>query len=55
MAPAASLYFTWDEEEGAAPPQKIELDCLLPTGVIVPLKVHKDASLAEIKEVTFVI
>ena len=51
MAPAASLFYSWDEDEDDGTPRTITLDCLLPTGVIVPLRVDKDNTLAEIKEV----
>ena len=51
MAPAASLFYSWDEDEDDGKPRPITLDCLLPTGVIVPLRVDKDNTLAEIKEV----
>ena len=51
MAPAASLFYSWDEDEDDGTPRTITLDCLLPTGVIIPLRVDKDNTLAEIKEV----
>ena len=51
MAPAASLFYSWDEDEDDGTPRTITLDCLLPTGVIVPLRVDKDNTLAEIREV----
>ena len=50
MAPAASVFYSWDEGDGAS--QTITLDCLLPTGVIVPLRVEKDNTLSDIKEVS---
>ena len=53
MAPAASLFYSWDEDEEDGTPRTITLDCLLPTGVIVPLRVDKDNTLAEIKEVVY--
>ena len=53
MAPTASLFYSWDEDEDDGTPRPVTLDCLLPTGVIVPLRVDKDNTLAEIKEVLF--
>ena len=48
MAPAAALLDLWGADESDP---HIDVDCLLPTGVLVPLRVLKDNSLIEIKEV----
>ena len=50
MAPTASVFFPWDAADDTL--QTVTLDCLLPTGVIVQLDTDKDATLAEIKEVS---
>ena len=51
MPPAAQAYNVWMENDSP----RFVLDCLLPTGIIIPLTVEKDATVEEIKEVSFII
>ena len=50
MAPTAALFGLWDEGENFEP--EVVVDCLLPTGIMIPLQVRKECTLAEIKEVS---
>ena len=47
MPPAAHSYNEWMENDAS----RFVVDCLLPTGILIPLTVEKDATVEEIKEV----
>lgn len=49
MAPVANFSMDWMKDDSPS----VTLDCLLPTGVIVQLKVEKEATIEDIKEVIF--
>ena len=50
MAPVSTGVEAWDPTDPLD--ANLTLDCLLPTGVYVPLKVNQMATLHEIKEVS---
>jgi len=51
MAPTGAWYSIWAAEEDDYDSPELMLDCLLPTGIIVPLRVQKAAQIRTIKEV----
>jgi hypothetical protein len=51
MPPTGAWYSIWSKADEEYDSPDLELDCLLPTGVIVPLRVEKAAQIRSIKEV----
>lgn len=51
MVPAPSCPFTWDYWN-SSPSDVVELTCLLPNSVYIPLRISWDATLQDVKEVS---
>lgn len=47
MAPAEQTYSIWAEDDYDSP--DLQLDCLLPNGIIIQMTVPKDALISKIK------
>lgn len=54
MVPAPSCPYTWDYWT-ASPSDCVDLTCLLPNSIYIPLRVSWDATLHDVKEVSVLV